>query len=133
MLLMTLILTSTLVYSVMWRPGAGAFPTTLILKPESCAQLAHQDIAINSVSPADNTCSVIVPFRADPLSHGGAIYLQGMSFNLAAEQLIAQKLIDEPAAVQSRFKDLMMIFACSVCLLGSLAWAFKANNGCRAN
>jgi hypothetical protein len=127
MLLLTLILTSSIVYSLMWRPGAGAFPTTLTLKAESCALLAQHGIANTAVTLAGKTCSLIVPFRANPFSHGGVIDLQGKSINLAADQLIAQQLVDESAAIQSRRYDLLMIIACGIWLLGSLAWVVKAH------
>lgn len=123
--LTALILTSSIVYSVMWRPGAGAFPSALTLKADSCALLAQQGMTVFSVSPTDSACSVIVPFRSNPFSHGGIIFLHDQAFSLSAEQLIAQQLVDEPAAIQSRRYDLMMIVACIVFLLGSLAWVFK--------
>lgn len=124
-LLMALILTSSVVYSVMWRPGAGVFSTSLTLKADSCALLAQLGITSNVVSLTDSTCSVIVPFRSNPFSHGGIIFLYDQAFSLSAEQLIAQQLVDEPAAIQSRRYDLMMIVACIVFLLGSLVWVFK--------
>ena len=124
-LLMALILTSSIVYSVMWRPGAGAFPSALTLKADSCALLAQQGISSNVASPIDSTCSVIVPFRLNPFSHGGVIDLPGKAITLEAGQLIAQQLVDEPVAVQSRLYDLMIIAACIVFLLGSLFWVFR--------
>ena len=127
LLLLTLILTSSIMYSVMWRPGAGAFPTTLTLNAESCVLLAQQGIASTAVALAGNTCSLIVPFRANPFSHGGVIDLTGMAFNLAADQILTQQLVDEPAAIQSRRYDLLMIIACGIWLLGSLAWVVKAH------
>jgi hypothetical protein len=126
LLLLTLILSSSIMYSVMWRPGAGAFPTTLTLKAESCALLAQHGIASTAVALAGNTCSLIVPFRAHPFSHGGVIDLTGMAFNLTADQILTQQL-DEPAAIQSRRYDLLMIIACGIWLLGSLAWVVKAH------
>ena len=124
-LLMVLILTSSIVYSVMWRPGAGAFLSALNLKADSCALLAQQGMTIFSASPTDRSCSVMMPFRSNPFSHGGIIYLHDQAFSLAAEQLIAQQLVDEPTAIQSRRYDLMMIIACIAFLLGSFAWVFR--------
>ncbi|HQS58749.1 MAG: hypothetical protein B7Y56_10790 [Gallionellales bacterium 35-53-114] len=124
-LMLTLLITATIVYSIMWRPNAAFFPTSLTINREKCEQLGQAGIALNEVTDVPGLCTMNVPFRANPFDNGGVIYFDNKNFDIENTQVLSRTLIDEQAATQSRLIDLAIILACTGFLLGTLHGLFK--------